>query len=86
MGWVQGLVQAFPTYWMGHAMRWTFLPDGARVIELGGEWRLGPALLVLGAWSILGLSLAPRVLRRMARRESGSAVQARMAERMQRIG
>ena len=85
-GWVQGLVQAFPTYWMGHAMRWTFLPDGASMIELGGEWRLGSALLVLGAWSIFGLALAPRVLRRMARRESGSAVQARMAERMQRIG
>lgn len=85
-GWVQGLVQAFPTYWLGHAMRWAFLPDGAQAIELGGQWRLGPALLVLGAWSVVGLALAPRVLRRMARRESGSAVEARKAERMQRIG
>lgn len=85
-GWVQGLVQGFPTYWLGHLMRWTFLPDAAKEIELGGEWRLGPALLVLAVWSVVGLALVPRVLRRMARRESGSAVEARMAERMQRVG
>lgn len=85
-GWVQGLVQAFPTYWMGHLMRWAFLPDAAKAIELGGEWRVVPALVVLLVWSVIGLVLAPVVLRRMARRESGSAVEARMAERMQRVG
>lgn len=85
-GWVQGVVQVFPTYWLGHLMRWTFLPDAAKEIELGGQWRLGPALLVVAAWAVVGLLLAPRVLRRMARRESGSAVEARMAERMQRVG
>lgn len=85
-GWVQGLVQAFPTYWLGHLMRWTFLPDAAKELELGGQWRLGVGLLVVTAWTLVGLLLAPRVLRRMARRESGSAVEARMAERMQRVG
>ncbi len=85
-GWVQGVVQAFPTYWLGHLMRWTFLPDAAKAIELGGQWRLGAGLAVVGAWAVVGLVLVPRVLRRMARRESGSAVEARMAERMQRVG
>lgn len=85
-GWVQGLVQAFPTYWLGHVMRWTFLPDATKEIELGGQWQLGTALLVVAAWAVVGLILVPRVLRRMARRESGSAVEARMAERMQRVG
>jgi len=85
-GWVQGVVQAFPTYWMGHLMRWAFLPDAAKAIELGGEWRVLPALVVVAAWAVVGLVLAPVVLRRMARRESGSAVEARMAERMQRVG
>ncbi len=85
-GWVQGLVQGFPTYWLGHLMRWTFLPDAAKEVELGGQWRLGPALLVVTAWAVVGLVLVPRVLRRMARRESGSAVEARMVERMQRVG
>jgi len=85
-GWVQGVVQAFPTYWMGHLMRWAFLPGAAKAIELGGEWRVLLALVVVAAWAVVGLVLAPVVLRRMARRESGSAVEARMAERMQRVG
>jgi len=85
-GWVQGIVQVFPTYWLGTAMRWAFLPDEARAIELGGVWHTPQAVVVLLAWSVAGLVLAPLVLRRMARRESGSAVQARMQERMQRIG
>lgn len=85
-GWVQGVVQVFPTYWLGTAMRWAFLPDEAKAIELGGVWHTPQAVAVLVAWAAVGLLLAPPVLRRMARRESGSAVQARMAERMQRVG
>jgi ABC-2 type transport system permease protein len=41
---------------------------------------------VLGAWAIVGLLLAPPVLRRMARRESGSAVEERRHQAMQRYG
>lgn len=85
-GWLQGVAQVFPMYWLGHVLRWAFLPDAARVIELGGEWRVVEAVAVLAAWVVVGLLLAPRVLRRMARRESGSAVEARKQERMQRIG
>lgn len=77
--------QVFPMYWLGHVMRWATLPDGAAALEPGGEWRILEALGVLGAWTALGLLVAPRVLRRMARRESGSAVEARKQERMQRI-
>jgi len=32
-------------------------------------------VLVLSAWAIAGLLITPRVLRRMARRQSGSEVQ-----------
>ena len=32
-------------------------------------------VLVLGAWAVVGLLVTPRVLRRMARRQSGSQVQ-----------
>src|SRR5690606_36396431 len=28
-GWVQGLAQVFPMYWLGHALRWAFLPADA---------------------------------------------------------
>lgn len=85
-GWVQVLAQVFPMYWLGHGLRWAFLPDAAKVLEVGGQWRLLAGLGVLLAWCVVGLLVTPRVLRRMARRESGSAVEARKQERMQRIG
>lgn len=84
--WMQVVGQVFPMYWLGHVMRWAFLPEGASALEPGGEWRILEAVGVLGLWTAVGLVLAPRVLRRMARRESGSAVEARRQERMQRIG
>jgi ABC-2 type transport system permease protein len=75
-GWVQGVAQVFPTYWIGHALRSAFLPDEAATLELGDTWRTGTALLVLAAWAVVGALLTPRVLRRMARRQSGSQVEA----------
>jgi ABC-2 type transport system permease protein len=74
-GWVQVVAQVFPTYWIGLGMRSAFLPDAAVAAELGGSWRTGQTVLVLLAWTAFGLVVAPRVLRRMARRQSGSQVQ-----------
>lgn len=85
-GWLQGVAQVFPMYWLGAGMRWAFLPQEAVAFELGGTWRPVEALVVVGAWALLGLLLAPVLLRRMSRRESGSVVQARREERMQRYG
>jgi ABC-type multidrug transport system ATPase subunit len=42
-------------------------------------------LAVLGGWTVAGAVLAPPVLRRMARRESGSAVAERRQAAMQRV-
>ncbi|MGY1600719.1 ABC transporter permease [Geodermatophilus sp. SYSU D00815] len=75
-GWVQAVAQVFPVYWIGHAMRWAFLPAEASAAELGGTWRPTTAVLVLVAWAVVGLLVTPRVLRRMARRQSGSTVEA----------
>jgi ABC-2 type transport system permease protein len=75
-GWVQVVAQVFPTYWIGLGMRSAFLPDAAAAVEIGGSWRSGATVLVLAAWAIAGLLVTPRVLRRMARRQSGSQVQA----------
>jgi ABC-2 type transport system permease protein len=75
-GWLQGVAQVFPLYWLGHGVRAALLPDAAAAAELGGEWRLWEAAGVIGAWAVVGMLVAPAVLRRMARRESGSTVQA----------
>ncbi|MEU0150468.1 MULTISPECIES: ABC transporter permease [Micromonospora] len=85
-GWLQGVAQVFPVYWLGLGMRSALLPADLAAVELGGSWRHLETLGVLGAWAVLGLVLAPVVLRRMARRESGSRVAARRERAMQRVG
>jgi ABC-2 type transport system permease protein len=85
-GWVHGVAQAFPIYWLGLGMRSVFLPDELAAAELGGSWQHLETFGVLGLWAVLGLVLAPVMLRRMARRESGSAVAERRARAMQRVG
>jgi ABC-2 type transport system permease protein len=73
-GWLQGVAQAFPMYWLGLGMRSAFLPDEAASLELTESWRSGQMITVLAVWAILGLVLAPILLRRMARKQSGSTV------------
>ncbi|MEU4687773.1 ABC transporter permease [Actinoplanes sp. NPDC023714] len=85
-GWLQGVAQIFPMYWLGLGLRSALLPDALVAAELGGSWRHLPTVVMLGIWSVAGLALAPGVLRRMARRESGSAVAARRERAMTRMG
>jgi ABC-2 type transport system permease protein len=84
-GW-QVVAQVFPVYWLGRGMRAAFLPDAAAVAEIGGSWRPLETAVVLGAWALVGAVLAPVVLRRMARKESGSSVAARRERVLQRAG
>jgi ABC-2 type transport system permease protein len=69
--------QVFPLYWLGLGMRSALLPNALAAIEVGHSWRHLATFGVLAAWAVAGLVLAPVVLRRMARRESGSSVAAR---------
>ncbi len=85
-GWLQGLAQVFPLYWLGLGMRSVFLPDSLAAAEIGHSWRHLETFGVLAGWAILGLALAPILLRRMASRESGSAVQARRERALSRVG
>jgi ABC-2 type transport system permease protein len=75
-GWVQVVAQIFPMYWIGLGMRSAFLPDSAATLELADSWRTPETVLVLAAWAIGGWILTPIVLRRMARRQSASQVEA----------
>jgi ABC-2 type transport system permease protein len=82
--WVQWIAQIFPIYWLGLGMRSAILPDSAVAAEIGESWRHVETFGVLGAWAILGLLIAPSVLRRMARRESGSTMEAHRERVMKR--
>ncbi|MFI7001258.1 ABC transporter permease [Nocardia sp. NPDC050175] len=84
-GWLQSVAQVFPVYWLGLGMRSAMLPDQAAAVELGQSWRHLETVGVLGVWAVIGLLLAPTVLRRMARRESGSSVALRRERAMRRV-
>ena len=83
-GWMQGIGQLFPMYWLGLGTRAALLPPGLASVEIDGSWRLPLVFLALALWSVAGLAAAPPVLRRMARRESGSRVAARRERAMLR--
>jgi ABC-2 type transport system permease protein len=76
LGWVQVVAQIFPMYWIALGMRSAFLPDEAAALEIGGSWRTTETVVVLGIWAVVGSLLTPMVLRRMARRQTGSQVEA----------
>ncbi|GAB2625172.1 transport permease protein [Paractinoplanes abujensis] len=85
-GWLQGIAQLFPIYWLGLGMRSVFLPDALAAVELGDSWRHLETFGVLAVWAVLGLLVAPVLMRRMARRESGSAVAARRERALATVG
>lgn len=80
-GWVQAIAQIFPVYWLGLGVRSAMLPADAVAAEIDRSWRHLETAAVLGGWALLGVVLAPIVLRRMARGESGSSV----ADRRERL-
>jgi ABC-2 type transport system permease protein len=84
--WLQWIGQVFPFYWLGLGMRSALLPASLASVEIGHSWRHLATFGMLGAWAVIGLLLAPVVLRRMARRESGSSVAARREKAMLRVG
>jgi ABC-2 type transport system permease protein len=72
--WLQWVGQVFPFYWLGLGARSAMLPDAMAAVEIGGSWRTLEMFAVLGIWAAIGMVFAPILLRRMARRQSGSAV------------
>jgi ABC-2 type transport system permease protein len=82
--WLQWVGQAFPLYWLGLGVRSALLPGNLAAVEIGHSWRHLATVGVLGAWAIAGLVLAPILLRRAARRVSGSSVAARRERAMTR--
>src|SRR5690606_12889309 len=80
--WLQVVGQAFPFYWVGLGARSAMLPPDMVAAELGQSWRTAEMFAVLGVWAVAGFLLAPILLRRMARRQSGSTLAATRARFM----
>ncbi|MFD3943902.1 ABC transporter permease [Streptomyces sp. NPDC058579] len=74
---VQQVAAVFPLKWTAQGLRSALLPDSARSAEAAGSWELPMVALVLTAWAVLGFLLAVPLLRRAARRETGSRLSAR---------
>ncbi len=83
--WVQWIAQVFPVYWLGLGLRSVFSPAAA-ALELGGSFRPLAIFLALTAWAAVGLLLAPPVLGHMARRTSGSEMEAGKHRSMRGVG
>lgn len=83
-GWLQAIAQFFPFYWVGLGLRSAMLPDSAVAIEIGQSWRHLETAAVLGAWAVIGMLVAPVILRRMTRRESGATLEAGRNRALQR--
>jgi ABC-2 type transport system permease protein len=83
--WMQWVGQAFPLYWVGLGARSAMLPAQMAGAEIGASWRSVQTFSVLGLWAVIGMLLAPALLRRMARRQSGSAL-AKVRERVMSKG
>ncbi len=85
-GWLQGIAQIFPVYWVGLGTRAALLPEAAVAVELGDSWRRPMTAVVLLAWAVVALLIAPKVLGRTAKGETGSKVEARQQEALKRVG
>jgi ABC-2 type transport system permease protein len=82
---LQWIGQAFPLKWMAQGVRSAMLPDSLLAAETGGSWQHLETLGVLLFWCAIGAMLAPRLLRRMTARESGSRLDARREQASQRV-
>ncbi|WP_265520608.1 ABC transporter permease [Oerskovia flava] len=68
--WMQTIASLFPLKWMAQGMRSVFLPDEAKVFEVGESWQHGATAAVLVAWLVVGLVVGVRVFR-WRRRDDG---------------
>lgn len=81
---VQAVADVFPLRWLAQGIRAALLPEAALARQGTDGWQLPIVAAVLGAWCVVGALVAPVLLRRMARRESGSRVAARRTAAEQR--
>lgn len=85
-GWVQMIASLFPLKWMAQGVRSALFDSAYEAAEVSGSWQHAETALVLSAWVVVGLLIAPRVIARSTRRETGSRLQERRDEAGRRVG
>ena len=61
--WLRQVAALFPLKWIAQGMRAVFYPDGMASTEMAGTWEYGRTLMVLAAWSVVGLALCVTTFR-----------------------
>ena len=79
------LIVTSPSTWTGTLTPSPCMPSETAVFEIAESWNPLLALGVLAVWAIVGLVLAPALLRRSARRESATAIERRRQAALQRV-
>ena len=83
---VQWIAAVFPVKWMAQGIRSALYDDNLQFAEMGGTWQHGETALVLVAWIVGGSLVAPALLRRTTRRETGSRLESRREAASKRVG
>jgi ABC-2 type transport system permease protein len=67
--WLQNFASIFPLKWLAQGMRYVFLPDSFKTVEVGHSWDLGGIVVVTAIWLVAGLILC-RLTFRWIRKDS----------------
>jgi ABC-2 type transport system permease protein len=85
-GVVQAVASVFPLRWMAQGVRSALYEPAYAVYEVAGSWQHLETAGVLLAWVVVGAVLAPRLIARTTRRETGSKLEERRHEASRRVG
>lgn len=83
---LQTIASVFPLKWMAQGVRSALYDPVYEAAEASGSWQHPQIALVLLAWTVLGAIVAPRLIARTTRRETGAKLDERRAEASQRVG
>lgn len=85
-GIVQTIASIFPLKWMAQGVRSALYDPAYEAAEVSGSWQHPETALVLLAWIVVGALVAPRLIARTTRRETGAKLAERRDEASKRVG
>lgn len=83
---VQVFASVFPLRWMAQGVRSALYEPSYAAFEVAGSWQHLETAAVLVAWIVVGALVAPRLIARTTRRETGAKLDERRHEASRRVG